>query len=99
VKELLKIFSASLELYDEKNITIGSRIGTIRVFFPDMGAAVLARRDWQLGSQYSIEKALAKKESKEVVLSGSESVSSLEAVLEKIASSESQIEPSSEMYV
>eukprot|EP00597_Dinobryon_sp_UTEXLB2267_P017118 CAMPEP_0201107014 /NCGR_PEP_ID=MMETSP0812-20130820/54500_1 /ASSEMBLY_ACC=CAM_ASM_000668 /TAXON_ID=98059 /ORGANISM="Dinobryon sp., Strain UTEXLB2267" /LENGTH=359 /DNA_ID=CAMNT_0047367657 /DNA_START=101 /DNA_END=1180 /DNA_ORIENTATION=+ len=97
VKELLKIFSTSMDLYDEKNITSGSRIGTIRVFFPDMGAAVLARRDWQLGSQYSIEKALAKKESKDtnaVISSGSTPASSLEAVLEKIASSESPTEPS-----
>lgn len=36
------------DFYDEINNADGR--GTIRLFFPDMGAAVLARRDWKMGT-------------------------------------------------
>ena len=45
IKEFVKELSADMG--------IGSSGGTIRVFFPDMGAAALVRRDWKMGTEAS----------------------------------------------
>jgi hypothetical protein len=56
LKEIVKCFSTAMELdATSSNISIGNStvIGTIRLFFPDMGAAALTRRDWKMGSASS----------------------------------------------
>ena len=41
------------EEIESDNVTASTNtaveIGTLRIFFPDMGAAALARRDWKMG--------------------------------------------------
>jgi hypothetical protein len=68
LKEIVKCFSAAMELdATSSNISFGNStvIGalpinvdgvvrsSIRLFFPDMGAAALTRRDWKMGSASS----------------------------------------------
>lgn len=54
VKELLKSLTSKLQISDIVNNNDSSNSirtdKTIRVFFPDMGAAVLARRDWKMNT-------------------------------------------------
>eukprot|EP01036_Dinobryon_divergens_P028774 gene28774-37775_t len=52
VKEMVKKLSIKMNML---NINEGERESTLRIFFPDMGAAVLARRDWKMGTAYKDE--------------------------------------------
>ena len=51
VKEMVKKLSIKMNLLNSNG---GEKEPTLRIFFPDMGAAVLARRDWKMGAAYQI---------------------------------------------
>ena len=51
VKEMVKKLSVKMNMINNNE---GERESTLRIFFPDMGAAVLARRDWKMGTAYQV---------------------------------------------